>query len=104
MILKMQVSMQELHNVLVIFLSQQNLLIVKNKQFFRKRLMLSQTRFLFSAKVFSMALVIFPFPFQSRPSKKKKGGGKTSEFHRILQKMMSYPKNADLTLESSKIS
>ena len=62
MILKMQVSMQELHNVLVIFLSQQNLLIVKNTQFFRKRLMLSQTRFLFSAKVFSMALVIFPSP------------------------------------------
>ena len=35
---------------------------VKNTQFFRKRLMLSQTRFLFSAKVFSMALVIFPSP------------------------------------------
>ena len=72
MILKMQVSMQELHNVLVIFLSQQELSIVNNTQFFRKRLMLSQTHFLFSAKVFSMALVIFPFPFQSRPSEKKK--------------------------------
>ena len=71
MILKMQVSMQELHNVLVIFLSQQNLLIVKNTQFFRKRLMLSQTRFLFSAKVFSMALVIFPFPFNRVRRKKK---------------------------------
>ena len=72
---------QELHNVLLIFRSQQKLLIVKSTLFFRKRLMLSLTRVHFSAKVFSMALVgegffdglrlFFPFLFQSRPSKKK---------------------------------
>ena len=57
MTLKMQVTKQELHYVLVIFRSQQKLLIVKRVLFFRKRLMLSLTRARFSAKVFSMALV-----------------------------------------------
>ena len=57
MTLKMQVTKQELHNVLVNFRSQQKLLIVKSTQFFRKRLMLSLTRVHFSAKVFSMPLV-----------------------------------------------
>ena len=74
MTLKMQVTKQEFNNVLVIFRSQQKLLIVKSTLFFRKRLMLSLTRVHFSAKVFSMALVgegffdglrlFFPFLFQ----------------------------------------
>ena len=77
MTLKMQVTKQELHNVLVIFRSQQKLLIVKSTLLFRKHLMLNLTRVHFSAKVFSMALVgegffdglrlFFPLLFQSRP-------------------------------------